>query len=193
MLLEELLPSYDAREIHRTRIRATPKQVFTALETADLGSTPVKVLLTLRAVPFVFRGGRGVRMRLRKRLHEPVTLATLEQAGFGRVAYAPGRELVLGIEGRFWELACVVTPVGPDQAKEPVPLRSARALWNFSVEPCGPTESELRTETRVQCGDSSGRRRFRHYWWIVRPGSGLLRRLMLRAVRRAAEKSAMLA
>jgi hypothetical protein len=40
---------------------------------------------------------------------------------------------------------------------------------------------------RVRVAEDS-RASFRRYWTVVRPFSGLLRRVMLRAVRRAAER-----
>lgn len=42
------------------------------------------------------------------------------------------------------------------------------------------------TETRVQCLDTASRRSFRRYWRVVGPFSGLIRWVMLRAVREAA-------
>jgi hypothetical protein len=42
----------------------------------------------------------------------------------------------------------------------------------------------------VRCADAATRRAFRRYWLVVRPASGLLRRLMLARVRRAAERVA---
>jgi hypothetical protein len=46
----------------------------------------------------------------------------------------------------------------------------------------------LTTETRVACGDPASRAKFRAYWTVVRPFSGLIRILMLRAVRRECER-----
>jgi hypothetical protein len=49
---------------------------------------------------------------------------------------------------------------------------------------------ELSTETRVWLDDGKARRRFRLYWLIVRPFSGLVRRSWLRAAKRRAESGA---
>jgi hypothetical protein len=43
----------------------------------------------------------------------------------------------------------------------------------------------LSTETRVWCAPDA-RAKFRLYWLLVRPGSGLVRRSMLRSIRREA-------
>jgi hypothetical protein len=46
----------------------------------------------------------------------------------------------------------------------------------------------LTTETRIWCADGRARRRFALYWALVRPFSGLIRILMLRAVAREATR-----
>lgn len=65
----------------------------------------------------------------------------------------------------------------------------ARAAWNFAVVPDPGGGSVLSTETRVRADDPAARRRFRLYWLAIRPGSGLIRRLMLRAIRAEAEQA----
>ena len=46
--------------------------------------------------------------------------------------------------------------------------------------------TRLTTETRVFAPDRSVRRRFALYWTAIRPGSGMIRRMWLRAVKRRA-------
>jgi hypothetical protein len=50
-----------------------------------------------------------------------------------------------------------------------------------------PDGALLETETRVYLTDAWARRRFAGYWLVVRPFSGLVRRLWLRAAKRRAE------
>jgi hypothetical protein len=45
----------------------------------------------------------------------------------------------------------------------------------------------LATETRVLCLDDSSRRKFKLYWTLIAPFSGLIRNEALRVVKRAAE------
>jgi hypothetical protein len=45
----------------------------------------------------------------------------------------------------------------------------------------------LSTETRVHVADPASRKKFRRYWLVVRPFSGLIRILLLRAARTRAE------
>ena len=59
-------------------------------------------------------------------------------------------------------------------------IEIALAFW---AEPAG-SGSILHTETRVRAVDAAARRRFRLYWLVVRPFSGLIRRRWLRAAAR---------
>jgi hypothetical protein len=67
------------------------------------------------------------------------------------------------------------------------PSGLALAGWNFTVVPRAGGLTELATETRVRCAPDA-RASFRAYWLVVRPGSGLIRREMLGAIRRHAER-----
>lgn len=183
MLIDSFAPTPDAVETHRIEIAASCEAVYQALWTADLGrSLVVKGLLALRSLPEVV-----LHPRHRRRLSQPVTLHTVMAAGFGRLAEAPGREVVLGVVGRFWRPAGTLVPFRPENFLGPVPPGLARAVWNFAVQEGEAGHTVLSTETRVVCGDARSRRKFRLYWLVVRPFSGLIRLLMLRAVRQACE------
>ncbi len=84
---------------------------------------------------------------------------------------APGEGLVLGLQGQFWRVRG-----SRDEGHE------AAAVADFRIERGG-----LSTETRVHVEDPAARRRFARYWRVVRPFSGLIRILFLRAARRRAE------
>jgi len=58
---------------------------------------------------------------------------------------------------------------------------------SFGLEALGEG-TRLSTETRVQPTDAAAARAFRPYWWAIRGGSGLIRRDILHAVRRRAER-----
>jgi hypothetical protein len=83
---------------------------------------------------------------------------------------APGEGLVLTLSGRFWRLR----GRGPEAP--------ATAVVDFRALP-----GSLVTETRVHVPDPVSRRKFGHYWRIVRPFSGLIRMAVLRAAKRRAE------
>jgi hypothetical protein len=179
MLIDSFAPNPDAVETHRITIAASPEVVYGLLWTADLGRSPViKFLLALRSLPeFTLHPCQPLPQ------DRKITLQTLIDAGFGVLAEQPGKEIVLGVTGKFWRPTGNLSPFNRADFDEPVAQGLARAVWNFHVEGRND-QTTLSTETRIICGDSGSRRKFRAYWFFVRPFSGLIRRLMLLAVRR---------
>lgn len=195
LLLDELMPRYDVVERHRTVVRADPECVFAAIREADLaGGAITRALLALRLLPAaagsLTRSPRAALtvLRARRAPRRRVRLAEFEHAGFKVVAEHPPDEMVIGLLGKFW------TPSGGLRAEVALdhfaagpPPGHALAGWNFSIAARVEGGTDLRTETRVWCAPDA-RTRFRAYWFVVRPGSGLIRRAMLRAIRREAER-----
>src|SRR5438309_608815 len=107
--------------------------------------------------------------------------------GFALLEERPGEELVLGTAGRLWRARGELCATSPVRFRAPAPSGTAKAAWNFEVGLRADSATELRTETRVLCADVTTRRRFRAYWTLIRPFSGLIRQEMLAAVRSAAE------
>jgi hypothetical protein len=195
VLLDELMPVYDVVERHRIIVHATPEIVFDAIRAANLGRGPLtRTLLTVRAVPAAviafLRSPRAARAEWRARRsgrRRGLRLADFERTGFRVVAERRPAELVIGLLGRFWTPRGGLHPEVTRAHFSAVPPQGfALAGWNFSVIPCGDGVVELRTETRVWCAPDA-RLKFRAYWFVVRPGSGLIRRAMLRAIRLQAE------
>ena len=114
----------------------------------------------------------------------------LARFGFTKIAEDPGREIVFGLAGRFWR------PTGgrrrlPDAAafEAFADEGCVKAVWNLRVESAGEGASDLTTATRLQCFGAPARRKFRAYWTVVGPFSGLLRRALLRDIARRALRS----
>lgn len=169
MLIDRLLPHSDYHEYHSTVVRGEPDRVYEVIRHGELVAHPiVRALLTLRGLsgaPKTF------------------SLALFVRQGFAIVGEDPPREIVLGIEGPFWKPNCRLGRVDAESFRRPVAAGTARAAWNFAIERRGDGTALVSTETRVLCSDW----RFRAYWVVVRPFSGLIRRLMLRAIRKEAE------
>ena len=180
-LLDASLPEFEHTELHDIWLDADPATVYRALCATTCREVRLLApLMALRSLPALLTG------------HRPggylstTVFATLEDSGFVRIAEEPGREIVFGVVGRFWKLT--------DNA----PLRSvqdretfirfaepgyAKAAMSFIVRAEGHG-SRLITETRIRTTDPGSCRSFRRYWRLVRPGSGLIRRSWLAAVRR---------
>jgi hypothetical protein len=63
----------------------------------------------------------------------------------------------------------------------------ARAALTFLIEDQGNGSCRLTTEARVFATDSATSRKFAVYWRLIYPGSALIRRMWLDAIRRRAE------
>jgi uncharacterized protein YndB with AHSA1/START domain len=164
LLIDELMPRFDFAEHHATRVHASPERVWAAIHERDFAdSWLIRLLMAIRA-----RGRR----------------ASGGPSPFTVVAEDPPREVVIGIEGPFWKLNCKPRPVTRESYRQPPPAGTALAAWNFAF-----ADGVLSTETRVLCGDPASRRKFGMYWLVIRPGSGLIRRVMLRRIRRNAERA----
>lgn len=187
-LIDEYLPEYDAREIHRTLVHAPASRIYSVLRTTDLaGATVVRILLALRALPgALLSPSRGLR-RFRTRLGSSVTLRDFEAHGFRVLAENRPQELLIGLIGSFWKPDGGLLPVDVATFKGTQLPGTARVAWNFSIAEQEKGTCELATETRVKCADARSRRYFDLYWALIRPGSGLIRRSMLRSIRKKAE------
>lgn len=176
------MPTYDVSEYHEKTVRARIGKVYDALRTADLGASfTVRLLLELRALPDLFS-------RQNRRRNARVDLETLLKNGFVLLGENPPNEIALGLAGQFWAAAgrtCLLSDAeefrGFDQSGY------AKAVWNFSLVEEGQAATRLATETRVRCLDERSRLRFRFYWSVIGPFSGLIRREILRTVRKASE------
>lgn len=176
MLLDAFLPHPDFSERHELAIETTTRVVYQAIWEADMAGHPIiRALLWLRALPS---------RALSRQWHldgSPVTLAVVTAMGFCILAEDPGHEVVLGIIGPFWRLTGNLRPCDPASFQELLQPGLAKAAWNFAVA-SRKGVTMLSTETRISCADPASLRRFRLYWLFVRPWSGLIRILVLRAI-----------
>jgi hypothetical protein len=180
-LLDQLMPAFEHNEVHDLWLDASPPEVCRAL--ADLTGREIRLLLplmALRKLPALLAG------RATRGDRDLPVLEGLERAGFIRLAEEPGREIVFGVVGRFWKLIgnapldTVRDREGFTSFEEP---GYAKAAMNFLAHAEG-RGTRLITETRITTTDDVAARKFRRYWRVVRPGSGLIRRSWLAAVRR---------
>lgn len=170
MLIDDFLSEYDFDERHEIDIAASHDAIYHAAKQVDFSES-----FTIRWL-----------MRLRGMNTSKLTLESFSYSRFKVLGEIPGKELLIGLAGRFW------LPWGDLQKVDAANFREfdragyAKAVWNFSVNGEGDV-SKLATETRIKCLDSSSRRNFGIYWTFIRPFSGLIRMEMLRAIKRNAE------
>ncbi len=174
MLLEQLVPEPQFRERHHSYVAASPEQVYQALENVDFArSATIRILFEIRGLGRRLRqGGRPLHIRWED----------MVRIGFIRLAEQPGKELVIG------------AVAGPQRVTDAAGFRGlagpgwVKIAMNWTVEPAG-AGTLVATETRIRATDPARRRRFRAYWMIIRPFSGLIRRRMLTVLRTEVHKA----
>jgi hypothetical protein len=63
----------------------------------------------------------------------------------------------------------------------------AKVAWNFKLRAETPESTLLSTETRIKCFGKTALWKFRIYWSVVGPFSGLIRKAILQQVKTEAE------
>ena len=177
--IDRYLDDHGVRSFHEIEVDAAPSITYQAVRELDLGkSVPIVALFAVRGLPHLVTG--------KARLSRSITLETILQAGFTILEERAPREFVMGAVGRFWRPDSGFVRIAPEEFRSFDEPGYAKAALTFIVEEHG-TGSLLATETRVACTDSAALRKFSLYWRVIGPFSGLIRRLMLDQVKRAAE------
>lgn len=173
-MLNGLMPVWHRRERHRLPVDAPARIVLRAAADTAWGEVPL-----FRAV--MLAAGLGRRPFPRGQRVIDLFLSN----GFA-VLHHDDRELVVGGIERVSRRQPVV-PLTGDAAErfrtfaEPAHLKLA---FNFHYR-----DGVLTTETRVWGTDRRTRRIFGVSWFVIRAGSGLIRRVRLRGIRRHARDS----
>ncbi|MDO8750059.1 MAG: hypothetical protein Q7K03_02795 [Dehalococcoidia bacterium] len=184
-MFDHFLPNYDFREVHVTAVRVGRDRVYRAIKEIRSGEIPLLwFLFALRALPALLTR-RG---KLPFGGDQPF-LDQMIASGFVLLAEETDRQLVLGTVGQFWR--ALERPLQLANASEFLAFDRpayAKAVTNFFIaESLGRTGVVLTTETRIHVPSPAARRKFAAYWFMIRLPSGLLRRMILRAIKIRAE------
>ena len=176
--LDDFLPAYEFSERHRLAIAAPPERIDEALRAVSLSDIPAARLLW--AVRRLGRPwGDAKRPFVDGALNGAVVLEDV-----------PGEGMILGLTGQFWRVRGGSEKPARTVEEFMVYDRpgACKAVIDLRVRSDARGRSVLSTETRVRVPDPAARRKFRRYWHVIRPFSGLIRILLLRATRRKAER-----
>jgi hypothetical protein len=187
MLLDKFLPNYEFNEIHTVTVGAPLERVFTA----------IKELTPAELSPLIFwmLGIRNLPAKLMGKTPPSVNhqskpfLDQMYEGGFVPLAEETNSEIVFGMVGQPWKLTGGVDPDIPNpQAflafNDPA---FAKVAANLAVTTDEKGCIHCSTETRIHVPDPTTRRKFAFYWQIISMGSGWIRALWLRAIKRKAE------
>jgi hypothetical protein len=183
MAIDEVVPSYQFGEAHEIRIAAPPDRVLAAAKAVTAREIRLFLLLTWLRSPRWPRSGQP------SILHPGADQPLLEVAlhsSFVLLREEPGREIVFGT------VVCCDLRAAPRSPEEFTSLQGslARAVMNFHVEDAGGGATRLVTQTRIATTDARAERVFARYWRLIYPGSALIRRMWLRAIKARAEAGA---
>ena len=177
--LDEFMPVWQFSERHTIRIAAPPARVFDAIRNVRANE-----IWLFKTLTWIRRGGRRTSESILNPGDSAPLLDVATRSGFIYLADDAPRELVVG--------TAVIAPPGGDRELTPQTFKTslapgfALAAMNFLVTPDGPNGSLVSTETRVFANSPAAQQRFARYWRIIYPGSALIRRMWLRAVKRRA-------
>ena len=182
-LVDEVMPVYQVASRHSRIVRAPAATVYAEIRRVEFGQAPVvRGLFALRGLPTrLLHRGQAPAPRVRSQGVPP---------GFVLLAERPGRERVLGIAGQFWRptgnLARLADAAAWHAYRAP---GTASAVMVLRVTPLDYRTSRLTTETRVLVRGRAASLRFRAYWLLIGPFSGLIRHSLLGQIGRAAEQA----
>jgi hypothetical protein len=176
--IDQWLPQYQVSASYSVLVHASDEKTYAALEQARFSDlATVRFLMGLRG----YRPGPS-------KTTAPDARENVS-GSFLKLAAVPKREVVLGIAGRFWRPdGGIVRGLTPEQFADFHRPGYARAVWSFFLTP-SKDGTQLTTETRIQTFGRAATLKFRAYWLVVSPFSGLIRKAMLREVTRIAEES----
>jgi len=178
MIIDEFLPVYDRSMHHHIEIDAPLERVYTVVRKLDLtGAYLFRVLVWLRSVPALLQGRPPLGF----------TLDDLERLGLIRLGEAPPHELVLGFVGKPWTTSGDFQTLEAREFREFAMPGFAKVAWNFTLTRSKDDRTHLATESRVQCLDEAGRRKFQRYFFFMGPVSSQTRQSALRAFKRQVE------
>ncbi len=184
MLIESVMPHADALIAVHTMVAAEPAATYRAARDLDFLTVRTPLLtaaMWLRGLPRRVRGNSAA---------PPARLQLDDMAampGWLLVGERPGSEIVFGAVGRFWRPVIDWLQVGPDEFATFDEPGWGKIAANFSVTPYGEQHTLLSYQCRTVTTDPDSRRRFRRYWWLIRPFVGHIMRASVATIKADAE------
>ena len=190
MLIDQELPSWERRVLVSLPVEADSLATFAAIRRVDFLRSP------MIAVPNRLRTWFDAVFRSREHgsaappEHFGFDQLLEEQGGFHLLAEEPGKELVLGFIGRWWDRGYGRVEWSRDEFRDFSRPGYGVGAWGFTVLAYGTSAAVVVTDVRVRCTDEEARRSFRRYWTVVGPIVTAMGRPVLQLIRKEAERAA---
>jgi hypothetical protein len=177
------MPRWQIGEQHTIHVAAPPEAVFAAIHAVRADE-----ILFFRTLIAVRRCGQTGPESIMNPPAEKPMLDIATQTTFLLLADEPAREIVIGtVVAAPRKASAGSGKLTPEHFQRKLPPGVALATMNFLVLPDDRGGSIVSTETRINANDAPALRRFAVYWRLIHPGSDIIRRMWLRAIKKRAE------
>jgi hypothetical protein len=180
--LDDWMPRWQIGERHIIPIAAPPEKVFAAIHAVR--ADDIFLFRTLIAIRQCGQSGPESIMNAPEQ--KPI-LDVATQTTFVLLAEEPPREIVIGTVVAAPPQARASGRLTSELFQKKLPPGVALATMNFLVTPDDRGGSIVSTETRIYANSKAAARRFSIYWRVIHPGSDIIRRMWLRAIKQRAE------
>lgn len=192
MLLDDLLPHFDATRIETRVIDGAIEDVYARVLDADFlrawrENALVRALFAVRGA--AERAGAAVRGESTEPAPAPPRMALADMTDEGewvRLGENPPHEICFGAIGRFWAGETEWRHIRAEEFAAFAAPGFARIGCSLSLRPYGDTRTLVSYEARTQATDARSRAAFLRYWAVVSPGVGVVMRSLLAVVERTA-------
>ena len=196
-LADDFLPVYDVSDAVATVTDADRETAWRSLLDVDLlqlgrQAPLVGMLGALRMLPEVvghlLHGERPAKPPESMRLRDLPSIP-MHEGGWILLGERPGREIALGLVGKFWRPVIEWAPItSADQFREFDEPGFAKTVYYLSARELDANKTLLSGLMRTTTTDEHARRWFRRYWTFgVGSGAHILVGALLDSARRAAE------
>jgi hypothetical protein len=188
MLLDALLPEFDASRTEHRIVPGDLEAVYRATREADFvrawrESRAVRVMFALRAVGEQMVSWLARRPRAITAEPEHLRLGDLPRQGeWVLLGERAPTEIAFGVIGRFWSGETVWRQIDATQFASFDQRGFGKIACNFSLRPYGRRGTLVTYECRTHVTDARSRRGFMRYWRPLAPFIGVVMRAQLRVI-----------
>lgn len=180
--LDDWMPRWQVGEQHTIRVAAPPEKVFAAIHAVRANE-----IFLFRTLTAIRRCGQEGPESILDAPEQKSILDVATQTSFVLLGEEPPRELVIGTVVGAPATVPAKGRLTPEVFRKTLPPGFALATMNFLVLPDNHGGSTISTETRIYANTASALRQFVVYWRVIHPGSDIIRRMWLRAIKQRAE------
>jgi hypothetical protein len=180
--LDAWMPQWQVGEEHTLHVAAAPEKVFAAIHAVRADE-----IFLFRTLIAIRRCGQTGPESIMNPPEKKSLLDVATETTFVLLEEEAPRELVIGTVIAAPRGARASARLAPELFRKTLPPGVVLATMNFVVLPDNNGGSSVSTETRIYANSPPALRRFGIYWRIIHPGSDIIRRMWLRAIRHRAE------